>query len=160
MSESLSAAFTPSQIRTLSVSASAEPVLCGVRIAVAPLIWPTLNAGDALDFSLDYTAWLTDANDTIKSLAISTPTQPKPSGVEVKWATFAGMVATLCLAGGNPDTCQPIVVTLTTASGRSVTLSPLLPIGCIQSAAPGAGPGVPSPAPPAGSITINGQIQS
>lgn len=67
-----------------------------------------------LDYEVDWTAWLTEAGDTI-----DTSTWTVPDGITVDSDTHTATVATIWLSGGTLGTAYAVTNRITTAGGRT-----------------------------------------
>lgn len=149
-------AWVASRARTLLFPAPGDCALRGVSVRPFPRSWPPKAAGDALDYSVDYTPWLVDCNDTISTIAVKDVSVAPATGLSIDWAAFINGIVTLGLSGGQPRLCYEILITVTTTQKRTITRRFGLPVSALDDTAPASAsmaPGIPFPA---GTVTING----
>ncbi|NPD67315.1 hypothetical protein HN018_06970 [Lichenicola cladoniae] len=115
-----------SRARTL-VLAAPRP-LRGVRPSRVHLEWAAKASADCLDFALDPSPVLADAGDTLVGASVTVPAVVNDTDLVVLWCTIIGGLVVIMTGGGQPCTRVPVQVTLTTAAGRRLFESVLLPI--------------------------------
>ncbi|QHC36472.1 hypothetical protein [Komagataeibacter xylinus] len=152
----MTSAWIASRARTIPFHLPGDCALRGVSVRPFPRAWPDKAADDALDYSVDYTAWLADCNDTISKIAVDDVSVAPATGLSIEWAVFVNGIVTLGLSGGVATLRYKVRIALTTAQGRTIAGIFTLPISNI---APAVAPGdltAPALTFPAGTITING----
>ncbi len=77
-----------------------------------PTFYATKDPAEILDYSLDYTAWLTGA-ETVASATVTAPT-----GITVSAPTVASPKVTVRITGGTLDTPYLIVWHAVTSTGQ------------------------------------------
>ena len=109
----------------MTISAVRKLVLAPAQWARSSLVplralwWPTAEPDDVLDYSLDWSAILADAGDTIASAAVSVA----PSGAgELTASSLAvvGGVMTVWLTGGVPGRAYTVRAEIATVNGRTI----------------------------------------
>lgn len=106
--------MTPSSSRTIYQSV----------VPAGTARWPSKYQGDALDFSLNMSAFCDSSDDTVTSLTVDSP---EGSGLVILWSALSTTTATVALQGGEPGT-HPITVTIETNSGRRYVREILLTV--------------------------------
>lgn len=120
--------WKPSSARTVVIDSFVPVPRGSVAAAPAPLNWPTKDPQDVLDYQLDIgPAVVGNSNDVILGLAVSV-TPNDPGDVSVTSAAADGTLAVLWLAGGQAGTVYTITLLITTANGRTIQRSILLPV--------------------------------
>ncbi len=110
------------------------PTPRGPRIPPAtPLIWPTKDPADTLDYVFDIMPALTaNPGDIIATLDVVI--NPANAGdLTLVSASVDGTCAVLWLAGGQPPTTYTVSISVTTVAGRALARSILLPVVALAS---------------------------
>lgn len=152
----MTGSWVASRARTILFPVPGDCALRGVSVRPFPRAWAPKCAGDALDYSVDYTPWLADCSDTISAVAVQDISVAPATGLSIDWAAFINGVVSLGLSGGQPRLAYDILLTVVTAQKRAISGQFILPIsaaGGTTSAGATAAPGITFPA---GTITING----
>lgn len=144
------------QARTISFPLPGDCALRGASVRPFPRVWPEKSAGDALDYSVDYTAWLADCSDIISKIAIDDVSVAPASGLLIPWAVFIGGVVSIGLSGGLAGQKYKIRIIVTTVQGRTITGIFTLPVSTMAPTIAAASIATPDLTFPAGTITING----
>lgn len=145
-----------SRARTILFPVPGDCALRGVSVRPFPRAWAPKAAGDALDYSVDYTPWLTDCSDTISAIAVKDVSVAPATGLSIDWAAFVNGVVSLGLSGGLPRLAYEILLTVTTAQKRTISGRFILPISVVSDAAAAGASTPPALTFPPGTITING----
>lgn len=98
-------------------------------------VWPTAQPDDDLDYSIDVGAVLSEINDTIESVSVSSA----PSGtgeLSIVSVAINGDVITSWLSGGVAGRIYCIDIRMTTAAGRVFIFCVHLPISAILALSP------------------------
>jgi hypothetical protein len=136
--------MTTSMLRTIRVLAQTQGY--GVVLSPPALRWSAAQPDDDLDYSLDLSALLTDAGDTLSSVSLST--SPWGAGELVASnLTAAGSIITAWLSGGVPGRDYTVKVEAQTVGGRLLEYLPHLLIGPDLAANP-------IPAPPNAGFSV------
>lgn len=85
-------------------------------LASQPLVWSARSNSDVTDFTLDMTAWLADAGDTILNVD---PPEPLPCDLQTTDPIIDGGLITVTLMYGSAGTYQ-VPFLIHCASGRIV----------------------------------------
>lgn len=152
----MTASWIASRARTVPFPVPGDCAMRGVSVRPFPQAWPPKAAGDALDYSVDYTSWLADCSDTIIAIAVKDVTPAPASGLTIDWAAFVNGVVSLGLSGGQARLAYEILLTVTTAQKRTVSSRFRLPISVVADTAAAGATTAPDITFPAGAITING----
>ncbi|BAK83978.1 phage fiber-tail adaptor protein [Komagataeibacter medellinensis] len=152
----MTASWVASRARTILFPVPGDSALRGISVRPFPRAWPPKVAGDALDYSVDYTPWLADCNDTISTIAVKDVSAAPATGLSIDWAVFVNGIVTLGLSGGQPGPRYEILITVTTAQKRTITGRFTLSVSASDDM-----PAASACTPPditftAGTITING----
>ncbi|AHI24178.1 hypothetical protein H845_214 [Komagataeibacter xylinus E25] len=148
--------WASSRARTILFPIPGDCAMRGVSVRPFPRAWPDKAAGDALDYSVDYTGWLADCNDTISKIAIDDVSVVPATGLSIEWAVFVNGVVTLGLSGGVASLRYKVRITITTTQGRTLTGIFTLPISAMAPTVAIGDLTAPNLTMAAGTITING----
>jgi hypothetical protein len=120
--------WRPSNARYLRIEGFV-PTPRGPQIPPAtPLVWPTKDPADTLDYVFDIGPALTaNPGDSISTLDVSISPN-NPGDLSLVSATADGVLAVLWLAGGQPQTNYAVTINLTTTGGRTIARSLSLPV--------------------------------
>ena len=111
--------WTPSPGRT--VTPVSPTLLRNIHVAQIALAWPAKAAAERLDYSIDLTAWLADAGDTLATVVYSVAPATDPLDLAAAWQQVAGPMATVFLINGRPNVAYLISALVTTGQGRAAT---------------------------------------
>jgi hypothetical protein len=144
----MSGTFTPSPARTIPyLGWFATPSLL---IPPVPMIWPAKEPQSTLDYTVDLSAWLADANDTMVSVTV-TPLTTTPGDVAIiPPLVVSGETITCWLVYGQGGASYGFGFSVATYLGRtadfevSLAVQPDLPNG---------------PAPISGPVPVSWQMQ-
>ncbi len=101
----------------------------------APLVWPTKDPADVLDYEFEIAAALLgNHGDGIATLDVTITPSGNVGDVVLNSSTADGAIAILWFAGGNAGTNYIIHVTAGTTSGRTLSRAVLLPIQSLSTA--------------------------
>lgn len=128
MSSAASHVWRPSSARIVSLD-SFVPVPRGTTaVAPAPLSWPAKDPADVLDFQFDISnAVVGNPADSIAALDVAI-SPDAPGDLVLNLAAIDGTSAILWFAGGQAGTTYVVTLAISTANGRAVTRSVLLPV--------------------------------
>jgi hypothetical protein len=99
-----------------------------VASSPAPLNWPTKDPQDVLDYQLDIApAIVGNPGDTIAGITV-TVTPSEPGDLTVNSVAADGTLIVAWLAGGQAGTVYTVTFLITTATGRTIQRSILLPV--------------------------------
>jgi len=120
--------WKPSAARTVVIDSFVPVPRGSIAIAPPPLNWPAKDPIDVLDYQLDISpAVVGNDGDAIATLDVEVA--PSNSGdLTVNRVTADGATAVLWLSGGQPGTIYTVTLMITTASGRALQRSVLLPV--------------------------------
>lgn len=118
--------WTASASRTVLVQPP-QP-LRGVRPVALPLAWPGKAAVETLDFTLDLSAAMADAADSICSVSASVTPAEVSTDLGIVWIEILTQGVVLTTAGGTAGTTYEIGLTVRTAAGRTAFFLVDLPI--------------------------------
>ncbi len=106
------------------------PVPRGTVPAVpAPLVWPTKDPADILDYEFEIAAALLgNRGDGITTLDATITPSGNSGDLALSSATADGAIAVFWFSGGNAGTNYVVQVTLGTNSGRTLSRAVLLPV--------------------------------
>jgi hypothetical protein len=120
--------WKPSSARSVVIDSFVPVPRGSVAAAPAPLNWPTKDPQDILDYQLDIApAVLGNAADVIATLTASVAPS-NPGDLTVNSVGVDGTAAILWLAGGQAGTVYTVTLSITTANGRAIQRSVLLPV--------------------------------
>jgi hypothetical protein len=120
--------WKPSVARRVTLDAFVPVPRGSVAVAPAPLNWPTKDPADILDYEFDISpALIGNEGDSIASLGVAI-TPSNPGDLTLSSAAADGCAAVLWLAGGQAGTVYTVTIAITTANGRTVQRSVLLPV--------------------------------
>ena len=148
--------WVASRARTILFPVPGGCALRGVSVRPFPRAWPAKTAADALDYSVDYTPWLADCNDTISTIAVQDVSVAPATGLSIDWAVFVNGVVSLGLSGGQPGLRYEILLTVTTAQKRTTVSRFVLPVSTLADTSAAGASTAPDLTFPAGTIIING----
>lgn len=120
--------WKPSDSRTLVID-SFVPVPRGTTaLAPALLNWPAKDPNDVLDYQVDIApALIGNEGDAI--LGVDASVSPSEAGgLRVDSVLADGSCAVLWMSGGRPGGVYTITLSITTANGRAIQRSVLLPV--------------------------------
>lgn len=89
-----------------------------------PLVWPSKDANDVLDYAIDFTARL--GADTISSAAFSLVTA---AGLTLGSSDTTDTIATISISGGTEGSKGKVLCRITTANGQTMDATVSLPVG-------------------------------
>lgn len=122
----------PSAARTVAAPVADPGRLANPR-ALLPLAWPNRAPDDQLDYTLDCTAWLADAADTLAAVTATIVPQDAPTALSPVYLAAVGGLITVWLASGTPGETYTVKLAGTTNGGRAfafqVSISVIDPIG-------------------------------
>ena len=113
-----SVGWTPSDARTVQVVEPSSAQLRGVTVAVVPLAWPAKAPAEQLDYSLDLSLWLEDADDDLVQASASVSPAAHLTDLGIIWCSVISGLVVLFLAGGTIGTSYTVLVTARTVAGR------------------------------------------
>lgn len=142
--------------RTLLFPVPGDCAMRGVSVRPGPHTWPAKAAGDALDYSVDYTPWLLDCADTITAITVKDVSVAPATGLSIDWAAFVNGIVSLGLSGGQPGLRYEILLTVITAQKRTISGHFVLPVSALPNTSAAGASTPPALTFPAGTITING----
>jgi hypothetical protein len=120
--------WKPSHARVATIDSFAPTARGTIAVAPPPLNWPTKDPGDVLDYILDIgPAIVGNDNDGIATLDVSVAPS-NPGDLVLESATTDGTRIVLWLSGGQAGTVYTLTFSITTASGRAIQRSVLLPV--------------------------------
>lgn len=141
--------WSPSPARTVAI-VPPRP-LRGVRVAQLLPAWPSKASAEQLDFTLDLSCWMADAEDCLAAAQVAVLPAGAPCNLGIIWSTAAGQAVVLLAAGGVAGTVYQVAITVTTSIGRTGYWLVLLPVDQRS----------PSTAPPAAiqapAVVVDGQ---
>ena len=124
----ISHVWKPGSARVVLVDSFVPGPRGSTAIAPPPLNWPTKDPADILDYKIDISpAVAGNDGDLISTLDISS-TPNAPGDLTIRSSAADGMIAILWIGGGQAGTVYTITVLITTASGRTIQRSILLPV--------------------------------
>jgi hypothetical protein len=120
--------WKPSDSRVVHLDAFVPLPRGGGVSSPAPLNWPAKDPRDVLDYQLDIApALIGDEGDSIESIDVSIV--PNNAGDLVTTSVAAdGVRAVLWFAGGVAGVVYTVTIEITTANGRAIQRSILLPV--------------------------------
>jgi hypothetical protein len=120
--------WKPGTARVVAID-SFIPVPRGAAvIAPPPLNWPTKDPADILDYKVDITPAVAGNDGDLISTLDVTSTPNDPGDIVIQSATADGTIAVIWISGGQAGTVYTVTVLVTTASGRTLQRSVLLPV--------------------------------
>lgn len=120
--------WKPSSARLVAIDSFVPVPRGSVAAAPVPLNWPTKDPQDVLDYQLDIgPAVVGNPGDTIASLSV-TVTPSNPGDLTVNSVAADGTLAVVWIAGGQAGTVYTVTFLITTATGRAIQRSILLPV--------------------------------
>ena len=120
--------WKPSVARTVTLDAFIPVPRGSTAVAAPPLNWPTKDPVDVLDYRFDIApALVGNEGDGIATLDV-TIAPDNPGDLTLKSVTADGSVAILWLSGGQAGSVYTVTVAITTANGRTINRSILLPV--------------------------------
>ena len=120
--------WKPSSARTVVLDAFVPVPRGSTVIAPPPLTWPTKDPTDVLDYQFDISPAMTgNDGDSIATLDV-TISPSSPGDLVLNNAQADGNIAVLWLAGGQAGSVYAVTLTITTANGRTIQRSVLLPV--------------------------------
>lgn len=152
----MSSIWVASRARTIPFPVPGDCALHGITVRPFPRAWPEKSAGDALDFSVDYTAWLADIMDTISKIAVDDVSEVPATGLTVDWAAFVDGIVSVGVSGGQSGLRYRLRIAVTTATGRTISSIFILPVSIMSPTVAASSLPAPDLTFPAGTITING----
>ena len=90
------------------------------------MCWPAADPSDILDYSLDISAWLADAGETV--IAFDADVVPADGSIIEISSVVNGGVLTVRLGGGTPGITYQVGLTATLGSGERLHRSVALPV--------------------------------
>jgi hypothetical protein len=106
-----------------------------------PLVWPTKDPGDVLDYSLDLSAALAgDPTDQVVSIAVTTQPGGGVGDLVAGRMVASGTTAVVWFSAGVPGTTYSVQLSVGTLNGRVIGRSVLLPVQTLAAVAPPANP--------------------
>jgi hypothetical protein len=120
--------WKPSSARLVTID-SFVPVPRGTTAtAPSPLMWPTKDPGDILDYILDIgPAIVGNDGDGIATVAVSF-SPSNPGDIVLQSTTADGSRIILWLAGGQAGITYTLTFAITTVNGRSLQRSVIIPV--------------------------------
>jgi hypothetical protein len=120
--------WKPSTARTVVIDPFIPVPRGSAAVAPPPLSWPTKDPRDVLDYQVDIApAVAGNLHDNIATLSVSVVPN-NPGDVSVNSASADGTSAVLWLSGGQAGTIYTVTLLITTANGRTIQRSILLPV--------------------------------
>lgn len=120
--------WKPSNARVVVLDSFIPVPRGSLAVAPAPLNWPTKDPGDTLDYIIDISpAIIGNEGDAIATLDV-TVSPAKPGDLVVQSTTTDGSRIVLWLTEGQAGTVYTITLSISTASGRFLERSVLLPV--------------------------------
>ena len=121
--------WRPSGARRVVLEGFAPVPRGTVAAAPAPLVWPSKDPNDVLDYEFEIAAGLLgNRGDVIVTLDAAITPHGNPGDLVMNSASADGSIAVFWFGGGNPGTNYVIQVTLGTSSGRSLSRAVVLPV--------------------------------
>lgn len=128
MSTPVSSVWKPSSARTILLDPFIPVPRGTTAVAPPPLNWPTKDPTDVLDYQLDISPALV-GNDGDKIATLDVTIAPDAPGDLAMQSAYAdGPRAVMWFAGGQSSTVYTVTVLITTANGRTLQRSILLPV--------------------------------
>jgi hypothetical protein len=109
----------PSLSRTVAVPLPSAAY--GHKINRGPIILPAQSPSDLLDYTLDLSAWLGDANDQLASASV-VPLAVNPLAIAIQTLTIQGSAITAWITAGAPGICYVMEFEIATRNGRVLIL--------------------------------------
>lgn len=104
-----------------------------IPATAAPLVWPTKDPADVLDYEFDISAaLLANRGDGI----VSIDAQVRPNGIgdlSITNTTADGAVAVLWFGAGQSGTIYTVQISISTTGGRTISRAVLLPVQSLAS---------------------------
>lgn len=120
--------WKPSSARRVTLDSFIPVPRGSAPSAPPPLNWSTKDPADVLDYEFDISpALVGNQGDTITTLTINILPN-EPGDLVLNSAAVDGAVAVLWLSSGQAGSIYTITIAITTASGRTVQRSILLPV--------------------------------
>lgn len=120
--------WKPSNARVVVLDSFIPVPRGSLAVAPAPLNWPTKDPGDTLDYIIDISpAIIGNEGDAIATLDV-TVSPANPGDLVVQSTTTDGSRIVLWLTEGQAGTVYTITFSISTASGRFLERSVLLPV--------------------------------
>lgn len=128
MTTPVSSVWKPSSSRTILLDSFIPVPRGSTAVAPPPLNWAAKDPTDVLDYQLDISpALVGNDGDKIATLDV-TITPDEPGDLAMQSAYADGPCAVMWFAGGQSGTIYTVTVLLTTANGRTLQRSILLPV--------------------------------
>ena len=141
MSQAVSPLWQPSSARTVAVD-GLLPLPRGVLPTdLPPLIWPTKDPGDVLDYTLDLSAALAgDPTDQVASVGVTVQPSGNPGDLLAGKVASGGTGAVVWLSAGVTGTVYAVNLSIGTLKGRVIGRTVLLPVQPLASTPPPSNP--------------------
>ena len=106
-----------------------------------PLVWPTKDPGDVLDYTLDLSAALAgDPTDQVVSIAVATVPGGGPGDLVAGRVVASGASAVVWFSAGIAGTTYAVQLSIGTLKGRVIGRTVLLPVQALATAVAPANP--------------------
>ena len=141
MSQGVPPLWQPSSARSVALD-GLLPLPRGVLPTdLPPLVWPSKDPGDVLDYSLDISAALAgDATDQVVTVAVATQPSGGASDLQVGRVVASGASAVVWLSSGVAGTIYAVQMAVGTLKGRLIGRTVLLPVQQLATAPPPSNP--------------------
>ena len=130
----MTAVWTPSAGRTVSLIIPTP--LRGISAALVALSWPQKASADNLDYPLDLSAWLADADDMLRRFTLQISAGGAPldeQDLAAVWVSVIGGMPVALLSGGKPGVTYTATLIHTTTGGRKLAVPITIGVNSITS---------------------------
>jgi hypothetical protein len=129
MSQGVSPLWQPSSARSVALD-GLLPLPRGVMPTdLPPLVWPTKDPGDVLDYSLDLSAALAgDPTDQVAAVGVTIQPNGNTGDLQAGRIVGSGTSAVIWLSAGVAGTIYAVQLSIGTLKGRVIGRTVLLPV--------------------------------